>query len=183
MRFVRGVILWLLPVAMLWLLATPLYNAFLTKSTENLVRLTENPKVTRLLAHEEHHYFLISRTDIPSSRGWLHSVRITDTHFPIIMMWAFFLAVPAVPWRKKLENLGWATLISIFFHIISLLFWVKFVYTTQLGAWSAEHYSSWQINFWGMSKHLLDLPFKFAMPLLLWAAFYIRLMLPKRNAA
>ncbi len=180
LRFVRGVVLWLLPVAALWLVLTPLYNAFLTVSTENLVRLTESPKVTRLLAHEDDHHFLISRTDIPSSRGWLKSVRITDTHFPSIMMWAFFLAVPGVRWRKKLENLGWATLISIFFHIISLFFWVKFVYTTQLGDWSTQHYSSWQINFWGMSKHLLDLPFKFAMPLLLWAGFYIRLMLPKR---
>ena len=62
---------------------------------------------------------------------------------------------------------------------ISLLFWVKFIYTTQLGEWSAAHWSAWQINFWGLGKHLLDLPFKFSLPLLLWAGFYLREMLPK----
>ena len=175
-RFALGVILWLIPVAILWMLATPFYNKFLTASAENLVRLTESPRVTRLLEHDEHH-LVITRIDVPSAKGWLESVRTTDVHFPLILLGALFLAVPEVPWRKRLENLGWATLISIFFHIVSLLFWVKFIYATQLGAWSAEHTNVWQINFWGLGKHLLDLPFKFGMPLLLWAAFYLRELL------
>ncbi len=179
-RFTLGVALWLIPVALLWAMLTPFYNAFLTTSAENLVRLTESPKVTRLLEHDKHH-FVVTRTDLPATKGWLESVRTTDVHFPLVMLGAFFLAVPEIAWRKRLENLGWATLISIFFHIISLLFWVKFIYATQLGDWSAENYSSWQMNFWGLSKHLLDLPFKFAMPLLLWSAFYLRQLLPARR--
>ncbi len=176
-RFTLGAALWLIPVALLWAMLTPFYNAFLTTSAENLVRLTESPKVTRLLEHDQHH-FIITRTDVPTTKGWLESVRTTDVHFPLVMLGAFFLAVPGIAWRKRLENLGWATLISIFFHIFSLLFWVKFIYATQLGDWSAENYSTWQMNFWGLSKHLLDLPFKFAMPLLLWSAFYLRELLP-----
>jgi hypothetical protein len=173
---------WLIPVAVAWLFLTPYYNLFLTLSAENLVRLTESPAVTHLVVHDRHH-LVITRTDLPSSRGWLHSVRTTDTHFPLILLGAFFLAVPGIPWRKRLENLGWALLISIFFHILSLFFIVKFVYATQLGSWSAEHYGSFARNFWGLSKHLIDLPFKFAMPLLLWAAFYLRHLLPNRGAA
>lgn len=174
LRFVRGVLLWMIPAVIVWLVVTPFYNAFLTTATENLVRLTEDPAVTRLLLHEDQHHFLVTRTDLPSSRGWLHSVRITDTHFPLLMLWAFFLAVPEVRWRKRLENLGWATLIAIFFHIVSLFCWVKFIYATQLGSWSAEAYNTFEINFWGMAKHLLDLPFKLALPLVVWAAFYFR---------
>lgn len=177
-RFVRNVVLWLVPVAIVWLLITPTYNRFLTRSAENLVRLTERPKVTRLQIRKTH-YFVVTRTDLPAARGSQGSVRITDTHFPLIMLAAFFLAVPGIGWRQRLENLGWATLAAVFFHIVSLLFWVKFIYATQLGAWSAEHYSTFQQNFWGLGKHLIDLPFKFALPLGLWAAFYIRFLLPE----
>lgn len=176
-RFIRGVLLWLLPTAVVWVLLTPIYNPFLTKATENLVRLFEDPEVTRLLVHDKHH-LVITRTDFPTSRGWLYSVRTTDIHFPIIMLGAFFLGVPAVSWRVRLENLGWAVLISVFFHILSLFFWVQFAYSTQLNEWSAEHYSTFEANFWGLGKHLIDLPFKFSLPLLLWSIFYLKFLLP-----
>ncbi len=179
-RFTLGVALWLLPVAAVWMLLTPFYNKFLTTSAENLVRLTESPKVTRLLEHDQHH-LLVTRTDHQTAKGWLESVRTTDVHFPLVMLGAFFLAVPGIPWLRRLENLGWGVLISVCFHIVSLLFWVKFIYATQLGAWSAENYSTWQMNFWGLGKHLLDLPFKFSLPLLLWAAFYLSELLSARE--
>ncbi|MEM9592666.1 MAG: hypothetical protein AAGD06_00275 [Acidobacteriota bacterium] len=179
-RFARNVALWLVPSAVAWLVLTPFYNVFLTKSTENLVRLTEGPAVTRLQVKDTH-YFVVTRTDLPTSRGFLSSVRVTDTHFPLIMTLAFFLAVPAVSWRRRLENLGWASLISIFFHILSLLLWVKFVYVGNPQVRELEAYSSLQVNGWGLAKHLADLPFKFAMPLLLWSAFYIRQLLPTQR--
>ncbi len=177
-RFAVGVLLWLLPAAIVWMVVTPFYNRFLTTSAENLVRLTESPGVTRLTVHDRHH-LVIQRSDyaIPD-KPWLGSIRTSDTHFPTIMLAAFFLAVPGVSWRRRLENLGWALLIAAFFHIVSLFFRVNFVYATQLGAFSRENYGSLAINLWGISSHLLELPFKFAMPFLLWAAFYIRLVLP-----
>ncbi len=181
-RFIRGVLLWLLPIAVVWVLLTPIYNPFLTKATENLVRLFESPEVTRLLVHDEHH-FVITRTDFPTSRGWLYSVRTTDVHFPLIMLGAFFLGVPGVSWRTRLENLGWAALVSVFFHILSLFFWVQFAYSTQLQEWSAENYSTFEANFWGLGKHLIDLPFKFSLPLLLWSIFYLRFLLPGMGSA
>ena len=178
-RLLLGIVLWMLPAALLWTVLTPIYNPFLTKATENLVRLSESPGVTRLL-HNAPHHFLITRTDVPSAKGWLSSVRVTDTHFPTVMMVAFFLAVPGVAWKTKLQNLGWALLILVFFHLLSLFLWVKFVYATQLGDFSMTHYSAFQRNFWGLSKHLADLPFKLGMPLILWTAFYLRHLLPRR---
>lgn len=180
-RFVVGVAVWLVPVAIAWIVLTPYYNRFLTTSAENLVRVAESPNVTRLTVHDRHH-LVIQRSDysIPD-KPWLASIRTSDTHFPLIMLGAFFLAVPGVGWRRRLENLGWALLISVFFHIVSLFFRVHFVYATQLGEFSRENYGPLASNLWGISSHLLELPFKFALPFLLWAAFYVRQILPGGN--
>lgn len=170
-RFLRNILLWMVPVAAVWLLAVPVYNPFLTKATENLVRLTEKPPVTRLVAKETH-YFIVTRTDLPSRA--LSSVRVTDSHFPLILTGVLFLAVPGISLRRRFENLGWATLVSVFFHILLLFLWVQFIYATQLGRFSLENYSSFAREAWGLAKHLADLPFKFSLPLILWSAFYLR---------
>ena len=58
---------------------------------------------------------------------------------------------------------------------------VKVAYATQLGTWSLEHYGPFARNFWGLLHHLLDLPFKLALPFALWAAFYLPLLLGSRR--
>src|SRR6185295_10256761 len=106
-------------------------------------------------------------------RSLIHSFRVTDVHFHLVMLMALFLAVPSVSWRRRGENLGWALLAVVFFDIALVFFRVKFVYATGLGAWSLAHYGTFARNFWGLGKHLLDLPVKFALPLLLWSGFYL----------
>jgi hypothetical protein len=171
LQLVLNALLWVIPVALLWLVATPLYNRFLLGSAENLVRLTESPNVTNLLRKDDH-FAYVQRRDFPPAKSLVHSFRVTDVHFHLLMLGVLFLAVPRVSWRRRLENLGWAVLITIFFDILLIFFYVKFTYATQLGAWSLEHYGSLSRNFWGLGKHLLDLPFKFSLPFLLWAGFY-----------
>ncbi len=172
-RFLKNLLLWFIPVVAVWLLLTPIYNRFLTRATENLVKLTESPNHTSLRTHDDHH-FLIYRDDVrgQTSTGHVGSVRVTDTQFPLLFLSVLFLAVPGIPFKQRAQALGWALLIAVFFHIVSLLFWVKFFYATQLGSWSAQNYGAFGQNFWGLGKHLLDLPFKFALPLILWCAFF-----------
>ena len=177
-RLVRNTVLWLLPAALLWSLLTPRYNWFLRSAGENLVRLTESPDVTRLDPREDH-YAMIARLDFPPARESVGSFRITDLHFPVILLVALFLAVPEVPWRERLANLGLALVATAVFQVVLVLFWVKFTYATQLGAWSAEHYGPFARNAWGLGKHVLDLPVKLALPLLLWAGFYLDRLLPR----
>jgi hypothetical protein len=171
--FIRNCLLWLVPAALLWALATPFYNRFLLASGETLVRFTESPNMTDLLRRDDHFAF-ISRRDFPPSRSLVHSFRVTDVHFHLVMLMAFFLAVPRLPWRRRLENLGWALLATVFFDIVLIFFRVKAVYATGLGSWSLEHYGAFARNFWGLAKHLLDLPLKFSLPFLLWAGFYLQ---------
>lgn len=175
-RLIRNILLWIVPVALVWLLLTPGYNRFLKTAAENLLLLSESPNVTDLLIQEPHTTH-IRRRDFPPSRSVVGQVRVTDLHFHLVLLAALFLAVPDVPWRERLGNLGWAVLIAVFFHLLLLFFWVKFVYATQLGSWSLAHYGPFARNLFGLGKHLLDLPFKLSLPLVLWAAFYIRRLL------
>lgn len=177
-KLARNTVFWILPVAALWALLTPTYNRFLEVSGQNLLRLVESPDVTRLHPKDEH-TVLIGRIDFPPEREVVSSFRLTDLHFPVILLVALFLAVPGVRWQERLSNLGVALVAMAVFHVVLVLFWVKFVYATQLGAWSLEHYGAFARNFWGLGKHLLDLPIKLALPLLLWAAFYLDRLLPR----
>jgi hypothetical protein len=182
LRFVRNLALAALPVVFVWLLVTPFYNRFLASAGANLVRWTESPNVTTLApALEDRHAAWIDRADFPPARRRVGSLRLTDLHFPLILLGALFLAVPGVPWRERLANLGWALLAMVFFHLVLVLFHVKFVYATQLGAWSMEHYGAFARNFWGLGKHLLDLPIKLALPLALWAGFHSPRLLPRAD--
>ncbi len=172
-RLVRSLLFWSLPAAVVWLLLTPFYNRFLSVAGEQLARLTEFPGVTRLYIQETHQV-LVTRSDMSGKQAFVYKFRLTDLHFNLILTVALFLAVPAVEKRRRFENLGWALLVSVCFHILVLFFYVKFVYSTQLGAWSNEHYGAFAQNLWGFGKHLLDLPIKLALPFILWTGFYFQ---------
>ena len=168
--FVVRLLLWL-PVAWLaWWLMIPLYNPFLAEAGENLSRLTESPDVTRILFQSPHHA-LIDRADAPS-RSLPYSVRLTDIHFPTILLMALVMATPRVSFRRHLSVLGSSLLILALFHLVDLFFWVRFIYATQLGEWSAAHYGPVARETFGMAKHLLNLPVKLGLPLLLWVFFF-----------
>lgn len=170
-RLVRNLLLWILPAVFIWILVTPFYNRFLSVAGERFARAGEFPAVTRLYIQETH-YLLVTRSDMSGKQGFIYKFRVTDLHFTLILTVALFLAVPAVERRRRAENLGWALLLSVLFHLLVLFFVVKFVYATQLGAWSNENYGAVAQNLWGFGKHLLDLPFKLALPFILWVAFY-----------
>lgn len=171
-RFALRALLWSLPATAAWLLAATPYNALLAGAGEGLVRLTERPAVTRLTLVRGHD-ILITRSDTRAGGRLPRGLRATDLHFPVVLLLATFLAVPGVPAATRWGNLGWALLASVAFHLLDLVFWVKFLYATQLGEWSLRHYGPWARNFWGLGKHLVDLPLKLALPVGLWAWFYL----------
>ncbi len=177
-RFLRNALLWLAPVWLVWTLLTPAYNRFLLGATENLLHLFESPDVTDLERHpSSRHEAYIARRDFPPKRSLVRQLRVTDLHFHFVLLGALFLAVPGIPARRRLENLGLACLATVFFDLLLFAVWVKSVYAIQLGDWSLAHYGPAARNFYGLAKHLLDLPFKLALPLLLWAGFYLEMLL------
>lgn len=169
-RLVRGILLWAIPCAVVWVAITPLYNRLLAGWTERLVRLSERPAVSRV-EMQDRHYSAVRRSDYAGDK-FLYRIRVTDIHFNLILTGALFAAVPGIAVKRRMTNLGWALFASLLFHILLFFFFVKFVYATQLGTWSAEHYGAFAQNFWGLGKHMLDLAFKFALPFILWVGFY-----------
>ena len=183
-RLLRNLLLWLVPVAVVWLALTPVYNRFLVRGVENLVQLGESPNKTRLRIHDTH-YALVYHRDArtQTSTGHVSSFRVTDIQFTVIFAAVLCLAVPGAPLRRRLEALGWSLLAMAAFQLLLGVFWVKFVYATQLGSWSMEHYGAFARNFWGLGKHVLDLAFKFALPFMLWCPFFLRELLPAAKEA
>ena len=172
-RFSRNLVL-TAPLAMvLWLLVSPFLSLFLSKAAERLTRLGERPAVT-LIELSRGEDALITRANTRVHGRLPYGVRVTDIHFPLVLLIAIFLATPDVPASERFANLGYALLITVCFQVIDLFFWVKFVYATQLGDWSTAHYGPFARNFWGLGKHVLDLPVKLALPFALWGAFYLR---------
>lgn len=172
MLLIRNTLLWLVPVAVLWWFATPVYNRILVDTAVHVLHLFEHPAVTELPAKGDHDAYVVRR-DFPPARSLVHPFRVTDVHFHLLLLCALFLAVPRLPWRERLENLAIAVAITVVYDIVLVVFIVEFAYATQLGAWSLAHYGAFARNFFGLGKHLLDLPFKLALPLLLWCAFYL----------
>jgi hypothetical protein len=175
-RVAKRAALWLLPAAALWLLATPLYNRLLIGTAEAVLHLAESPNQSHLYQRETHN-LMITRGDYRGGQAVAGEFRVSDSHFNWILLIALFLAVPDLPWRVRLKRVGLAAAMLAVFHVALVVFHVEFFYATQLGDWSAAHYGPFARNVFGLGKHLLDLPFKFGLPLLLWAAFHLRSLL------
>lgn len=176
----RNALLWLVPVFALWAFATPLYNRVLLRVGETALNLVERPDVTELLQRRGGHEAYVARRDFPPARTLVQAFRVTDMHFHLVLLGTLFLAVPGVPWGRRLRNLGWAAFATVGFDLLLLVVYVEAVYATRLGDWSLAHYGPLARNAWGMAEHLLDLPVKLALPFALWAGFYVRLLLPSR---
>jgi hypothetical protein len=175
---IRNTLLWMVPVAVAWWLATPVYNRVLLRSAGGILYLCEHPAVTDLLAKGDLDAYVVRR-DFPPAHSLVYPFRVSDVHFHLLLLGALFLAVPGIPWRERLRNLAAAVLITFAYDVLLVVFIVESAYATRLGAWSLAHYGAFARNFYGLGRHLLDLPFKLALPLLLWCAFY----LPRLRAA
>ena len=176
-RFLRNVALWLVPVWAVWALVTPYSNRLLLAGTQSLLRLTERPRVTALYPHPaSFHDAYIARLDFPPARQLVRPFRVTDAHFPLVLTAALFLGVPGVAWRERMRRLGGALLAGVLFELALLFLMVKAVYATGLGAWSLAHYGPLARNVYGLAWHLFDLPFKLALPFVLWTGFHFRLI-------
>jgi hypothetical protein len=178
-RFARNLILWLVPAALVWLLLTPFYNRVLIGGAEIVLHLFESPNQSHLYPRATH-YLMITHGEFRGGQASAGEFRVSDSHFNWILLAALFLGTPDLLWRQRLRTLAWAAAIAVVFHLALVVFHVQFFYATQLGEWSFARYGPWARNFFGLGKHLLDLPLKFGLPQLLWAAFHLRTLLPQR---
>ena len=178
-RLVRNILLCLPLAVLVWLALTPVYNRMLIDAGELVLHLGETPNQTRLYLRQGR-YATVVRGDVSGGQRSLGELPLADLHFNWILLVALFLAPPGVAGSLRWSRLGLAALAMLGFHVVLLVFHVEAHYALRLGEWSARHYGPVARNFWGLGKHVLDLPIKLGLPLLLWAGFYLRLLLPPR---
>jgi hypothetical protein len=181
-RLARNALLWIVPVAVVWLLLTPLYNRFLAGAAQTLLHLGESTDASRLYVRDTH-VVRIVRNDIGGGQNTLNETRLTDFHFDWILLGVLFLATPGVAPQRRAQALAWSAGALLVFHLLLVIFYVESLYANGLGVWSQRHYGALARNFWGLGKHLLDLPFKFALPFALWAVSFWSAVDPPRAEA
>jgi hypothetical protein len=174
--FIRNTLLCIIPVTILWVIAAPVYNRLLLSWASGVLHVFEHPNVTALLPKDSQDAF-IQRLDFPPAKSLVYAFRITDIHFPLILLVSLFLGVPRISWRERLSNLLIAFFATAFFEVILVVLIVKSCYANQLGEWSLAHYGDVARNVYGMGKHLFDLPLKLGLPFLLWSTFYLSALL------
>jgi len=171
LRFGWRLLFAFLPVLLVWLLASPLYNRFLTPLIEGTVRLFEIPDHTSLFLRDDA-LMMITRNDYGGGQGYLSEVRLADIHFNWLLWAALCLASAGVALKARLQRLAAGSLVLLLFHVLLGALFVGFVAATQKGDWSAAHFGPLSRNLLGLAKHIADLPLKLAMPLVLWVALF-----------
>jgi hypothetical protein len=76
----------------------------ITFATKQYQRCNPNAGARARRSRGEHNLSRLGKSGKEDSL--VHSFRVTDVHFHLVMLMALFLAVPHLSWRRRLENLG-----------------------------------------------------------------------------
>lgn len=158
--FLAGLLLW-------WALAAPYAYALATLS-EPLIRVTERPSVTRLVARDTE--VLIERTDFDRTSG-RPGLLVRELTFNLIILTTLF-AASAHPLRdQNIRGLLYAVLALLPVHIAAVIMNVQSIYALRLGAWSVQNYGPFARNFWGAAAHFYTIVGAFGAAFALWWMF------------
>jgi hypothetical protein len=158
--FVAGVLL--------WLVLSPAYERTLAAVGQTLIRLTEWPAVTRLEARSGE--ILVERADFPPAAP-RPGLPAADLHFNFVLLVALFGLAPK-PWRGEwIARFAIAAVALWLVHLTAVVFEVRSVYATRLGAWSVAHYGAVARNFWAGGFHFYQVAGRFAAPFAIWWPF------------
>jgi hypothetical protein len=148
-----------------WLAFSAPYERFLASAAETVLRATERPSVTRLMARGGE--ILVERSDFPPASD-RPGIPAGDLHFNLALLTALFALDPR-PWEgRRVAALlaGCALLAAV--HLLALVFQVRSLYATGLGPWSAAHYGPLARNFWTGGFHFYQVAGRFAAPFAIW---------------
>jgi hypothetical protein len=152
----------------LWALLSPAYERTLAASAEMLLRATEWPAVSRLEARKGE--ILVERLDFPPAAP-RPGLPTPDLHFNFVLLVALF-ALSGKPWRGEwIAGFLLGGVLLWLVHSVALVFQVRSLYATRLGAWSAAHYGVFARNFWAGGFHFYQVAGRFAAPFAIWWPF------------
>ncbi len=153
----------------MWVFLTPMYDKLVAGGAQAVMRVFENPKVTRLKPAADN-FVTVDRADFDprSKRQW---IPVRDLTFNIALMTALF-AVSKRPFSDR--NIGGffiAVLLLYVTHVFGTIAEVMAIYVAKLGMWSQVHYSDLERNVWGVINHFYRLVLMYAFAFALWWLF------------
>lgn len=158
--FALGLALW-------WGLSTP-YARLLATVTEPLIRMTERPAVTRLVAGGTD--LTIDRDDFPRSSP-RPSLTLMDLTANIVLLTTLFAVAKRPVSDRNILGFLIASLALVAVHIGAIIVNVESIYALRLGPWSQRNYGSLARNFWGAGAHFYSLIGVFGAGFALWWLF------------
>jgi hypothetical protein len=166
-RLAKGVAGFLAGLALWWALANP-YARLLAAVTEPLLRMSERPAVTRLIANESE--LTIDRDDFPRSSP-RPALTLMDLTANIILLTTLFAVDRRTMSDRNIGRFLLASLALVVVHIAAVIVNVQSIYALRLGAWSERNYGAFARNFWGAGAHFYSLIGVFGAGFALWWLF------------
>lgn len=160
----RGALGFFLGLA-LWEGLTPAYDGLLASTAQPLMRLFEQPSVTRLNA--DGRVITVERGDFPPSSP-RPDVPASDLTFNVILLTTLFAVNRQPLWPRNMKALLLAAALTFVGHVAALVAKVESIYALDLGPWSQAHYGWLARNFWVTSAHFYRIVGWYAVVFLLW---------------
>jgi hypothetical protein len=167
--FFRRLPLALVAAVAVWLAVRTAYNPALCWTAQALTRLYENPPASRVILDGDG--ALLGRSDLRADSGWLR-ISLTQITFNLVPLLALSFALPHPFRRGRWSRLLQALIILSGTHALTVVWHLKFLQATGMGAWSQANFSDLAREAYGMLQYFFDIPVTFALPLLLWVAAY-----------
>ena len=166
-RVAKGAAGFLLGLVFWWALAFP-YARLLAFLSEPVIRMTERPPVTRVIADGTE--LTIDRADFPrdSPRPGLLLMDLTAN---FIVLTTLFAVNRRPLSDRNVSGVLLASLALIVVHVAAVVVNVESIYALRLGAWSDRHYGPVARNIWGAGAHFYSLIGAFGASFALWWLF------------
>jgi len=163
-RILKGVVGFFVGLGV-WIALSSSYNPLVAGAAEALLRLSENPSVTRLRPEESE--IIVDRDDFPP-RSARPGVPLQDLTFNVILLIALFASSRETFSTRNVVGFGLACGILYVTHVFGLIAAVKSIYAVKLGAWSEAAYGPISRNVWSGASHFYRLVGLYAFAFAIW---------------
>lgn len=153
-----------------WTLLSPTWDAVIARVAEAAIRMTEDPKVTRLRPAADER-ITIDRADF-DPRSPRPAISGSDLTFNFVLLTALFAASKRTFSDRNMGGFLAASAILALTHVFGFIAKVMSIYTGRLGPWSAANYGETMRTFWGVADHFYRLVLMYAIAFALWWVFH-----------
>ena len=150
----------------LWALLSPLYDRAIAVGAQGILRVFEEPKVTRLRPASDQ-FTTVDRADF-DPRSKRPGIPVKDLTFNIVLLTALFAASRRTFSDRNIGGFLVALVALGLTHVLGVVVEVMSIYVGKLGMWSQVHYTELERNGWGVANHFYRVVLMYAIAFALW---------------